>query len=145
MSDSQQEQAQLLVDTFRMLGDWEERYRFLIDLGRRMPVMDERDKTDENKVEGCLSNVWMVAGARRDNGRSVVEFSADSDAAIVKGLVAMLRRIYSGQTPEAIMSFDIDALFNRLELGQHLSMGRRNGLSEMVRRIKVLATRLAAA
>ncbi len=144
MAEDQQEQAQLLIDTFEMLGSWEEKYRFLIDIGRQMPAMDDADKIAENMVRGCLSSVWMVADEKQVDGDQVIEFLADSDSAIVKGLIAMLRTLYSGQTPKAIVSFDIDDLFRRLDLGQHLSMGRRNGLSEMVQRIKVLATGLAA-
>jgi cysteine desulfuration protein SufE len=144
MSSSQQEQAALLVETFEMLGDWEEKYRFIIDLGRQMPAMPDAQKTEENKVRGCLSSVWVVAESREEASEQVIEFVADSDSAIVRGLVAMLRTLYSGQTPRDILSFDIDALFERLDLGQHLSMGRRNGLSEMVRRIKVLATEHAS-
>jgi cysteine desulfuration protein SufE len=144
MSSSQQEQAALLVETFEMLGDWEEKYRFIIDLGRQMPAMPDAQKTEENKVRGCLSSVWVVAESREEASEQVIEFVADSDSAIVRGLVAMLRTLYSGQTPRDILSFDIDALFERLDLGQHLSMGRRNGLSEMVRRIKVLAAEHAS-
>ena len=145
MSASQQEQAALLVDTFEMLGDWEERYRFIIDLGKQMPALPEAEKVDANKVKGCLSNVWLVAESREENGERVIEFVADSDSAIVRGLVSMLRSLYSGQTPRDILDFDIDELFARLDLAQHLSMGRRYGFSEMVNRIKVLAADHAAA
>ena len=139
----QQEQAQVLIDTFELLGNWEERYRFLIDLGRDMPPMLDEDKVDENKVEGCLSSVWVVAASRVEDGQQLVDFTADSDSAIVRGLISMLRKVYSGQPPHAIVHFDINALFTKLDLAQHLSMGRRNGLGEMVRRIKVLAASLA--
>ncbi len=145
MSASQQEQAATLIDTFEMLGDWEERYRFIIDLGRQMPALPESEKTDANKVNGCLSSVWLVAESRQDDGEQVIEFRADSDSAIVRGLVAMLRSVYSGQTPRDILAFDVDELFGKLDLAQHLSMGRRNGLSEMVKRIKTLAAEQAAA
>ncbi len=144
MSDSQQAQAAELIETFDMLGDWEEKYRFIIDLGRQMPTLPEEEKTDANKVSGCLSSVWVIARSAEADGEQVIEFLADSDSAIVRGLVAMLRSVYSGQTPRDIVAFDIDGLFERLQLGQHLSMGRRNGLSEMVRRIKTLAAAEAA-
>jgi sulfur transfer protein SufE len=143
MQQSPEEHAQELIDTFDILGEWDERYRFLIDLGRELPAMDELDKTDVSKVKGCLSSVWLVAGVTELDGEKVIEFIADSDSAIVKGLVAMLRKIYSGQSPRDIVAFDIEAMFQQLDLGQHLSMGRRNGLSEMVQRVKVLATQLA--
>lgn len=145
MTTSQAEQAQLLIDTFDMLGDWEERYRFIIDYGKKLPPMEEAEKTDANKVKGCLSSVWVVAHGRDEGGKRVVEFIADSDSAIVKGLVAMLHSVYSGQSAEDILGFDIDLLFAKLDLGQHLSMGRRNGLAEMVNRIKTLAAEQAAA
>lgn len=144
MSSSQAEQAQLLIDTFEMLGDWEEKYRFIIDLGRQLPPMDESDKVDANKVRGCLSSVWLVAENHEENGECVVDFVADSDSAIVKGLVAILRSVYSGQTARDVLEFDIDGLFERLDLAGHLSMGRRNGLSEMVKRVKALAAEQAA-
>lgn len=145
MSTSQQEQADLYVDTFEMLGDWEEKYRFIIDLGRRLPPMDEADKTDASKVRGCLSSVWVVAAHRDVDGERVIDFVADSDSAIVKGLVAILHSLYSGRTAREILEFDIDALFERLDLARHLSMGRRNGLAEMVKRIRALAAEEAAA
>ena len=143
MSQKPEEVAQELIDTFELLGEWDERYRFLIDLGRELPAMNPDDKTDANKVKGCMSSVWLIAESRDQEQGKVLEFIADSDSAIVKGLVAMLRKIYSGQTAKDIVAFDIDALFQALGLGQHLSMGRRNGLSEMVQRIKVLATQLS--
>jgi sulfur transfer protein SufE len=144
MSSHQTEQAQLLIDTFAMLGEWEDRYRFIIDLGRQMPPMEASAKVDENKVRGCLSSVWVVASSREENGERVVDFVADSDSAIVKGLVAILRQVYSGQTARDIIEFDIDGLFQRLDLAGHLSMGRRNGLAEMVTRVKALAAEQAA-
>lgn len=145
MTPNQHEQADLIVETFEMLGEWDEKYRFIIDLGRQMPPMDPADKTDATKVNGCLSSVWVVADSREVDGHTAIDFTADSDSAIVKGLVAILRMVYSGQTPQAIVSFDIDELFSKIDLGQHLSMGRRNGLSEMVRKIKSLAAEKAAA
>lgn len=145
MSESQQQQAELYVDTFEALGEWEEKYRFIIDLGRDMPPMDETDKVDGNKVKGCLSSVWLVASTREVDGTKVIDFVADSDSAIVKGLVAILHSLYSGQTVEDILTFDINALFERLDLARHLSMGRRNGVAEMVSRIRALAAEKAAA
>ncbi len=139
-----EEQAENLVETFELLGDWEDRYRFIIDLGRQMPSMDAADMTEDTKVKGCLSSVWLVARPRQHDGVTVIDFEADSDSAIVRGLVAMLAMVYSGQPPRKILEFDIDALFARLDLAQHLSMGRRNGLAEMVQRIKRLAAECAA-
>ena len=143
MSETPAEHAQEIIDTFDLLGEWEDRYRFLIDLGRQLPALATEHKVEDNLVKGCMSSVWLVADCHDIEGERVLEFNADSDSAIVKGLIAMLRRIYSGQNPRDIVAFDVDGFFRALDLGQHLSMGRRNGLSEMVQRIKVLATQLA--
>jgi sulfur transfer protein SufE len=136
---SPQQQAEELVDSFTLFDDWEDRYRFLIDLGKELPPFPEAERTEDNRVHGCQSNVWLVAHAKGENGGKHIEFLADSDAHIVRGLIAILRRIYSGQSAEDILSFDIDDLFKRLGLDQHLSMGRRNGLAGMVARVKNLA------
>ena len=140
MIQNQQEIADDLVDTFEMFDEWEDRYGVLIDFGKKLPPLDESDKVEENRVHGCQSQVWMVARPREDNGQTVIDFIADSDALIVKGLIAILRKVYSGQPPQNILSFDIAGLLARLGLDQHLSTGRRNGLDGMVRRIKTLAT-----
>jgi sulfur transfer protein SufE len=139
MIENQQEIADDLVDTFEMFDSWEDRYGVLIDFGKKLPPLGENDKTEENRVHGCQSQVWMVARPRQENGTTVIDFIADSDALIVKGLIAVLRKIYSGQTPQNILSFDITGLLARLGLDQHLTTGRRNGLDGMVRRIKTLA------
>ena len=137
--DNQQEIADDLVDTFEMFDSWEDRYGVLIDFGKKLPPLDESDKIEENRVHGCQSQVWMVARPREENGQTTIDFIADSDALIVKGLIAILRKVYSGQTPQNILSFDITGLLQRLGLDQHLTSGRRNGLDGMVRRIKTLA------
>jgi cysteine desulfuration protein SufE len=139
------EQADELVETFNMFDEWEDRYRFLIDLGRELPPLPEEERTDENKVHGCQSNVWLIADAREENGQTVIEFLADSDAHIVRGLIAILRRVYSGRSADEILSFDIEELMHNLGLDQHLSTGRRNGLAGMVARIKNLATQFSSA
>jgi len=141
-SDTQQETADELVEAFEMFDSWEDRYGFLIDLGRKLPPLDASEKTEENRVHGCQSNVWLVARPRPQGEDQVIEFIADSDAQIVRGLIAILRKIYSGQPAEKILSFDITGLMERLGLDQQLSMGRRNGLDGMVRRIKALAATL---
>lgn len=139
------EQADELVETFAMFDEWEDRYRFLIDLGRELPAFPEAARADENKVHGCQSNVWLIADARAENGETKIEFLADSDAHIVRGLIAILRRIYSGRGADEILSFDIEALMHKLGLDQHLSTGRRNGLAGMVARIKALAAQSSTA
>jgi sulfur transfer protein SufE len=139
MSSTQQEQAELLIETFEMFDDWEDRYGLLIDLGRKLPPMDPADKTEENRVHGCQSNVWMVARVRPDEDSTVIDFIADSDSSIVKGLIAVLSKLYSGQRAEDILSFDVEPVLEHLGLSQYLSMQRRNGLAGMVQRIKRLA------
>ncbi len=125
-----------LVETFEMLGDWEERYRYLIDLGRKLPPMPEADHIEANKVRGCMSQVWMTS--KLDNGR--LQLQGDSDAHIVKGLIALLFKLTNGRTPKEIADTDIGAIFTRLGLDQHITMNRRNGFYSMVERIKAMAT-----
>ena len=138
---TQQERAAELTEAFEMFDAWEDRYRFLIDLGRELPAFPADQKTDANIVHGCQSQVWMIADAQEDER---IEFLADSDSTIVKGLIAILRAVYSGYTPREILQFDVNGLLQKLGLDQHLSMGRRNGLAGMVTRIKTLATQMAA-
>jgi sulfur transfer protein SufE len=142
MAENQQQQADDLTEAFEMFDDWEDKYRFLIDLGRKLPALPDSEKTEENRIQGCQSRVWVVADKRSVPEGDVIEFVADSDSDIVKGLIAILRRIYYGQTADKILQFDIEDLLHRLELDQHLSMNRRNGLYEMIQRIKRLAITL---
>lgn len=141
---TQQENAQELVDAFEMFDNWEDRYRFLIDLGKQLPSLPPDAKTEENRVHGCQSNVWMIAKPKQEGGETKIDFIAESDSTIVSGLIAIVSRVYSGQTPRDILQFDMDGLLKTLELDQHLSMGRRNGLAGMVTRVKTLATQLEA-
>lgn len=139
MNATQRERADDLVDAFELFDQWEDRYRFLIDLGRKIPPLDDSEKTEENRVHGCQSNVWMVAKVRPEGATRVIDFVADSDSAIVKGLIAVLQSVCSGQPAADVLSFDVNHLLERLELDQHLSMGRRNGLHGMIQRIRQLA------
>lgn len=123
-----------LTENFALFDDWEERYRYLIDLGRKIPAMDDSLKTDETLVRGCTSRVWMVPEIRDDR----LYFQADSDAHIVRGLVAILIAAYQGQSLEHVRTLDIEAVFNGLGLGQHLSPSRRNGFFSMVDKIRSL-------
>lgn len=134
---TQTERAEELAEAFEMFDAWEDRYRFLIDLGKGLPPLPEEARIEENRVHGCQSNVWMIA---RPATEETLDFVADSDSHIVRGLIAVLRTVYANETPQNILNFDMDAFLRRLELDQHLSMGRRNGLSGMVTRIKALAT-----
>jgi cysteine desulfuration protein SufE len=122
------------------LDEWEDRYRYVIDLGRAMPPMDEALKTPATKVDGCASQVWI---APRREGEAV-DFDGDSDAMIVRGLIAVLRALYGGRTPDEILAIDAPAAFARLGLDQALSAQRSNGLRAMVARLRDTAARLAA-
>jgi cysteine desulfuration protein SufE len=127
-----------ILDDFEELGDWEARCDYLIDLGFDLPDFPEAEKTEENRVHGCQSNVWMIADVKK-NGDSRVEFKAVSDAMIVRGLIAVLLAVYSGRSPREILDTDIAGLFAKLGLDQHLSSARRNGLLGMVKRIRGIA------
>ena len=126
-----------LADTFDMLGDWEERYRYLIELGRELPPLPESDHTEANKVRGCMSQVWFTHELQP--GPTLV-FHGDSDAHIVKGLIAVLFALTSGKSPQDILALDIGGAFERLGLESNLSMNRRNGFYAMVERIKKIAS-----
>lgn len=124
-----------LVEDFSLFDDWEDRYRYLIDLGRELPKMDEALKTDERLVRGCTSRVWLEAEFRNDR----LEFVADSDAHIVRGLIALLYAAYLNKTREEIAATDIEKFFHEIGLDQHLSPNRRNGFFAMVERIRALS------
>lgn len=133
-----------LADTFEMLGDWEERYRYLIELGRKLPPLAEADHNEANKVRGCMSQVWLTA--QTEPGPPLrLRFQGDSDAHIVKGLIAVLLMLYSDRTPREILDTDLGEAFARLGLDGHLSMNRRNGFYSMVERIKAIAAQAAGA
>lgn len=122
-----------LEEEFEVLGDWEERYRYVIDLGRDLAPLTDAERSDANKVRGCASQVWLVASAGED-GR--LRFRGDSDAHIVRGLIAILMRLYSGRGSAEILAFDAKAAFGRLGLTEALSQQRSNGLFSMVERIR---------
>jgi len=131
-----------LVENFNLFSDWQERYSYLIDLGRQLPALDDAEKNDETKVEGCMSQVWMVSQFQPDG---TVTFRAESDASIVQGLIAVLLTVYSGLTPQEIVDVDIEGIFSELGLQSHISPNRRSGFFAMVSRIKRLAAQHAAA
>lgn len=129
---SVQDDIDIIVDEFDLLGDWEQRYRYLIDMGKDLPPFPEEARTDAHKVKGCVSQVWLVS--RRDGELFV--FEADSDAHIVRGLAALLIRLYSGRTAEEIASVDARSVLQRIGLAEHLSPQRSNGLNSMIARIQ---------
>jgi len=132
-----------LAETFEFLGDWEERYRYLIELGRKLPAMPEEEHDDAHKVRGCMSQVWLAHEVRPGPPKTL-HFRGDSDAHIVKGLIAVLFELTSGRTPQEILALDIGNAFERLGLESNISMNRRNGFYAMVERIKQMAAVEAA-
>ena len=122
-----------LIDEFDLLGDWEERYRHVIDLGKTLAPLTDAERSDANKVRGCASQVWLVTEPGPDRR---LNFRGDSDAHIVRGLIALLLRLYSGRTPEEITAFDAKAGLDKLGLSGALSTQRSNGLFSMVERIR---------
>ena len=129
-----------IVENFELFDDWEDRYRYVIDLGREMAPLPETRKTAAAKVEGCASQVWLIPDLRRNaTGQDCLHFEGDSDAMIVRGLIAVLRALYSGQPLSEIPKIDAKAELGRLGLEQHLSSQRSNGLKAMVRRLNDLA------
>ena len=126
-----------IAETFEFLDDWEDRYRHLIELGRAMPPMDPALQVPATKVEGCASQVWLVPTI--DAGR--FDFRGDSDAMIVKGLIAILHALYSGEPVDEVPRIDAGGELARLGLNEHLSSQRSNGLRAMVERIRTTAAR----
>jgi len=124
-----------VIAEFSFFDDWMDRYQYLIDLGRRLPALTEAELVDENKIRGCQSQVWLVAAEEDDR----LHFKAISDAAIVSGLIALLLRIYSGRRPQDILDTPPDFV-TELQLEQHLSATRSNGLAAMLKAIRRCAT-----
>jgi len=127
------------VERFNRLLSWEDRYRYLIQLGRKLEPYPEQYRDEKHLVPGCMSQVWLVS-QMGDDDEAILKLHADSDALIVKGLTALLLMFYSDKTPEEILSTDIEGIFERLDLTQHLSVNRRNGFYSMSKKIKELAT-----
>ena len=126
-----------LVDDFEFLDEWEERYRYVIELGKGLEPLSEDEHSPANKVEGCVSQVWLVNETRKDAaGQTVLHFRGDSDAHIVRGLIAILMRLYSDKAPSEILAIDARDVFAKLGLNEHLTPQRSNGLYSMVARIQ---------
>lgn len=123
-----------IIDEFNLFDDWMERYEYLIEIGRSLPIIDEQYKLDENIIKGCQSKVWLYS----EMNHTKIDFTADSDAILTKGLVALLLRVFSNQTPEDILK--ADTLFiDEIGLKEHLSPTRANGLVSMIKQIKLYA------
>lgn len=126
-----------ILEALDFFDSWEDRYKYIIDLGKELPAMDPADKSEEHLVRGCQSQVWLVAKQDADK----LYFEADSDAFIVKGLLGVVLAAYNAKTPAQITAFDIDAYFEQLNLLKHLSSTRGNGLQAMVKKIQAIAAR----
>ena len=125
-----------LIENFEFLGDWEERYRYIIELGKKLAPLEENERVEDNIVRGCQSQVWLVRDA---NEAGKLRFRADSDAFIVKGLLALVLAAYDNRASTDILAFDAKDFFHRLGLDQHLSPSRANGLHSIVQKIRAIA------
>jgi cysteine desulfuration protein SufE len=126
-----------IQETFSFFDSWEDKYRFVIDLGRDVAPLNAEDRIDANLIRGCQSQVWLVASY--DKNTDTLSMQIDSDAHIVRGLIAIVLTAYNNTTPAEILVFDIERLFDDLELLQHLSPTRGNGLRAMVARVRAIA------
>ncbi|KPQ13902.1 MAG: cysteine desulfuration protein SufE [Rhodobacteraceae bacterium HLUCCO18] len=134
-----------IAETFEFLDDWEDRYRHVIDMGKAMPPLDEAFKVDATKVDGCASQVWILPRIEGEGPGATFDFEGDSDAIIVRGLIAVLHALYSGLPVGEVAKVDAAAALGRLGLDEHLSAQRSNGVRAMVGRIRALAAERAAA
>lgn len=123
-----------IIEEFSLFDNWTDKYEYIIELGKKLPALSEEHKTEDNKIKGCQSNVWLVA----DLNEGRLYFNADSDAVIVKGLVSMLIRVLSGHTPEQIVNSDL-YFIDKIGMTQHLAQTRSNGLLSMVKQMKFYA------
>ena len=128
-----------IVDEFSMFDDWMEKYDYLIELGKSLPLIDEKYKTEDNLIKGCQSKVWLHAEKEGDK----IKYTADSDAIITKGIIALLLRVFSNQKPEDILKTETDFI-DKIGLKEHLSPTRANGLVSMIKKIKLYALGLGA-
>ena len=125
-----------ITSDFAVLDDWEDRYRYLIELGRGLPPLPDELRTDANKVRGCASQVWLATEIRSEGSSPVLHFLADSDAHIVRGLIAILAAIYNDRPVEEVLTIEADPVFAELGLKEHLTPQRSNGLASMVARVR---------
>lgn len=126
-----------IIDDFEFLDDWEDRYRYVIDLGKKLPELPDAEKNETNKVQGCASQVWLVVETDQTDAKNpILNFRGDSDAHIVRGLVAIMLTAFSGHSAQDITNIDENELFTKLGLVEHLTPQRANGLRSMAGRIK---------
>ncbi|MBE8717894.1 cysteine desulfurase sulfur acceptor subunit CsdE [Cellvibrio polysaccharolyticus] len=124
-----------IVDTLAFFDSWEERYKYIIELGKELDALEDEHRTEQNLIRGCQSQVWLIHSLEQGK----LHFRADSDAFIVKGLLGVVLAAYNGKTPADVLAFDIESYFEQLNLVQHLSATRGNGLKSMVKRIQDIA------
>ncbi|WP_305988787.1 SufE family protein [Roseibium sp. MMSF_3544] len=135
-----------ILETFDFLDDWEDRYKYLIDLGKELPELSAAERTDANKVRGCVSQVWLITTVTPgQDGKPVLSFKGDSDALIVQGLVAIVTSLFNDKTAQDILDTDVESIFAKLGLQDHLTPQRSNGLRSMVGRIRTDAQGALAA
>jgi cysteine desulfuration protein SufE len=132
-------------DNFALLDEWDDRYRYVIELGRMLEPLPEAEHSPENKVQGCVSQVWLSKQVDRSKGEPRLKYIGDSDAHIVRGLIAILLTLYSGHTPKEILATDALAVFDEFGFREHLTPQRSNGLRAMVERIRTDAREAVAA
>lgn len=125
-----------IKETFSLFTDWEDKYRYIIDLGKELPELDEKDKIEKNLIRGCQSQVWLTHNI---NPEGSIHLDIDSDAHIVRGLIAIVLAALNDKLPRQIIEFDVELLFSDLELLEHLSPTRGNGLRAMVQRVQSVA------
>ena len=125
-----------IKETFSLFTDWEDKYRYIIDLGKELPELDEKDKIEKNLIRGCQSQVWLTHNI---NPEGSIHLDIDSDAHIVRGLIAIVLAALNNKLPRQIIEFDVELLFSDLELLEHLSPTRGNGLRAMVQRVQSVA------
>jgi cysteine desulfuration protein SufE len=133
-----------IIENFSLLDEWDDRYRYVIELGRRLTPFPDEQRTDANRVQGCVSQVWLATTVENQDGRPFLRFAGDSDAHIVRGLVAILIALLSGRFAAEIAGENPLALFERLGLGEHLTPQRSNGFRSMVSRMRADATAVLA-
>jgi cysteine desulfuration protein SufE len=121
---------------FAVLDDWEDRYKYIIELGKELPPLEDAFRTAANKVQGCASQVWLQAFVSNGAGNAVLRFAGESDALVVRGLIAIAFALFSGQTAERILAMDVSKELKKLQLADHLSPQRSNGFLSLIARIK---------
>lgn len=125
---------QEIIDDFALFDEWDEKYQYIIELGQKLPKLDDKHKIEENKIKGCQSSVWLIA----DENNGVINFNADSDSTFVKGEIALLINVLSGRTPEQIINAELKFI-DAIGLRQHMAQTRANGLASMIKQMKLYA------